>query len=353
MSVDTQLVDDGGPPDAFVAVASQRDLRMDPYTIVQLPGAADEDEDDGAVADADASADRIAAAVAAAESRAAADAASAVASAESRARADAASAISAAEAAARAVAAAETEITRLASMLAERTSQAAAFAHELDEARAAAESARLTAAEELDELIARVDRAERKSAELAAALASTQTDTGHADASAAEHEGLERTLRERAQVIRELEAEVARRERLVRDLAGALEEANVASFEGGSPTATYWRRVSTRWPSTWRAGRARLRPRRGRTRSCSGASPSPSARHPRPPPVRRVRRPRPLRLRGRRPAGRRRRRPRGVPPPGCRPRRGLEALRRALVQEHEARVRAETETQGGDSPDPA
>jgi hypothetical protein len=111
------------------------------------------------------------------------------------------------------------------------------LARELDEARAAAESARLASAEELDELIARVDRAERKSTERAAelasaltALAASQSDTGHADASAAEHEMLERTLRERAQVIRELEAEVARRERLVRDLAGALEEANLASL---------------------------------------------------------------------------------------------------------------------------
>jgi hypothetical protein len=76
------------------------------------------------------------------------------------------------------------------------------------------------------------------SAALAAAQAAVQAEANHPDASGAEHELLEQTLRERARVIRELEVEVARRDRLVRDLAGALEEAQDVSPAVSSPGVT-------------------------------------------------------------------------------------------------------------------
>ena len=37
VSVDTQLVPEADPPELFIALASQRDVRLDPYAIVQLP----------------------------------------------------------------------------------------------------------------------------------------------------------------------------------------------------------------------------------------------------------------------------------------------------------------------------
>ncbi len=40
VSVDTQLVPEADPPELFIALASQRDVRLDPYAIVQLPRAA-------------------------------------------------------------------------------------------------------------------------------------------------------------------------------------------------------------------------------------------------------------------------------------------------------------------------
>ncbi|MGH7436622.1 MAG: hypothetical protein ACRENE_13190, partial [Polyangiaceae bacterium] len=226
VSVDTQLVEENGDaPDAFVAVASQRDVSLDPYAIVQVPGREGADAGAGPGASPGARPDAAAALAAATE---------ALSATESRA--------SAAETALSTTAAtAAAEIARLESTLAERTTQVAAFAHELDEARASAEASRLSAAEELDELISRLDRAERKAVELAAALAaalaaqaSAQSEANHPDSSGAEHELLEQTLRERARVIRELEVEVARRDRLVRDLAGALEEAHDDS-PGGPP----------------------------------------------------------------------------------------------------------------------
>jgi SAM-dependent methyltransferase len=322
VSVDTQLVDEGGPPDAFVAVASQRDTKMAPYAIVQLP--ADAGVGVGVGVGVGAAAD-------------AAEATAALAAAVAAAREDAAAAITAAEsAAARAAAAAESAITRLESTLAERTSQLAAFARELDETRAAAESARLTAAEELDELIARVDRAERKSVELAAALAASQAsqaNTTHADSSAAEHEVLERTLRERAQVIRELEAEVLRRERLVRDLAGALEEASLASlpslasFEAPPPALAarldamaleLARRESEAQAAAWENEELK---RRLAIAERGAPGPAPDAGH--------------------------------APAPSAAALDELDALRRALVQEHDARVRAESGEAGRGRDGPA
>lgn len=182
VSVDTQLGEEATAPDVFVALASQRDVRLDSYSIVQLPASpGDEPSSPGVAAtvvEPDAGLIEELNAL--------------------RERADAAGALEAA--------------------LAERTRQANVLAHQLEEAQSAAQAGRLAAAEELDELIGRVDRAERKAAEL-------QGELSHVETHSADHAGLEETLRERARVIRGLEDELARRDRLVRELAGALEDA--------------------------------------------------------------------------------------------------------------------------------
>lgn len=192
VSVDTQLGEEATAPDVFVALASQRDVRLDPYSIVQLaaspPSPQDEPSSPGVAAVAEPDAGLLEELNALRRERA-----------ERAERADAAAALEAA--------------------LAERTRQANVLAHQLEEAQAAAQAGRLAAAEELDELIGRVDRAEHKAAEL-------QGELSHAETHSTDHAGLEETLRDRARVIRALEDELARRDQLVRELAGALEDAS-------------------------------------------------------------------------------------------------------------------------------
>ncbi len=192
VSVDTQLGEEATAPDVFVALASQRDVRLDPYSIVQLPASAqDEASPPGSPGLATAVVEPDAGLVQELNALR-----------ERAARGEAADALEAA--------------------LAERTRQANVLARQLEEAHAAAQAGRLAAAEELDELIGRVDRAERKAADL-------QGELSHVESHSADHAGLEETLRERARVIRGLEDELARRDQLVRELAGALEDASGAT----------------------------------------------------------------------------------------------------------------------------
>jgi hypothetical protein len=193
VSVDTQLGDEGGTPDAFVALGSQRDVRLDPYAIVQLPRLP---------------APEIAEAIAPPPSPPAADARV---FADLRARVE--------------------EVAALEGVLGDRNRRIAALTSELDELRAAVDASRLAAAEDLDELIARVDRAEQRATEQERELVLLGREE-----SADEHEAIEGRLRERAQVIRELEIELTRRDRLVRDLAGALEEASAELAARPSPS---------------------------------------------------------------------------------------------------------------------
>jgi hypothetical protein len=200
VSVDTQLGEEGGTPDAYVALGSQRDVRLDPYSIVQLPSN-EVDEVDEAF--------------------------------------DVAVTLlppppppqppppplrdehGPALAALRAELVARTEdVAALERALADRNRQVSALTGEVAELRTAVDAGRQAAADELDELIARVDKAEHRVAEQAREHAALEHDGG-----AAEHEAIEARLRERARVIRELEAELVRRDRLIRDLASALEEA--------------------------------------------------------------------------------------------------------------------------------
>ena len=125
-----------------------------------------------------------------------------------------------------------------------------------------------------------------------------------------DHEALERTLRERAQVIRELEAELARRDRLVRDLASALEEAS-----SGGEAATLRAKLD--------ALALDLARREGEAQAAEWTNQELERQ-----------------LAGARAAG-------DAPARLAAVLDELDALRIALVQEHEARVRAESKARAG------
>lgn len=180
VSVDTQLADVDRKPEGFIAVASQHGTSLDPYAIVELPAPARVPSD---ARRAGALQDELA---------------------EARLRAQALEG--------RAARAAELEHELLA-----RGRQLAELSAEVEEMRSAAEAGRI-AAVQVAELALRADRAER-----ALALAEPEFSRA-ADAHAAELQRFEDALHERAQAIRLLEAEVGRRERLVRELVAAVEE---------------------------------------------------------------------------------------------------------------------------------
>ncbi len=290
VSVDTQLGDEGGTPEVFVALGSQRDVRLDPYAIVQLPSIATPDAAEPAPPPEPTEEDR--AALASLRERAA--------------RGDKASALEEA--------------------LAERGRQVATLSRELDALRASVDAGRLAAAEELDELIARLDRAERRVAEQSEELRLSSRDEH-----AAEHAVLEKRLHERAQVIRDLELELVRRERLVRDLAGAIEDANGEAARGPAKTEQVEdlrrrldalaldlaRREGDAQAAAWSIQELERRLERA---GGAGATGSPVAPDPAP---------RLARLDE------------------------LEALRLALAQEHEARLRAESRSGSSAPPIPA
>jgi hypothetical protein len=187
VSVDTQLADPDRTPEAFVAVASQRGTSLDPYAIVELPEPEpvfqEEAEDEGLQSDLDEARLQVHALV-------------------DRVQLLEASAGRAAE---------------LEHDLAARGRQLAELSSEVEEMRSAAEAGRIAAAQ-VGELALRADRAER-------ALALAEPELARvADAHAGELHRFEEALRERAQAVRMLEVEVARRERLVRELVAAVEE---------------------------------------------------------------------------------------------------------------------------------
>lgn len=164
VSVDTQLADDPAPPAVFVALASQADVRLDPYAIVQLPGEA----------------------TAAAPEVSAAD--------RSAHEAECAQTLLR-------CAALETQIEELRARLAQSQADArqmAEMSNEVQRVRAAAEAGRVAAAE-LEQQAKRADRAEAEVGRLEAALS------------------------ERGAVVRSLEEEVARRERIVQELLDRLD----------------------------------------------------------------------------------------------------------------------------------
>jgi hypothetical protein len=195
VSVDTQLADGQRAPVAFVAVASQRGASLDPYAIIELP--APDHAPERVVQD----------------TRALDDARAELAEERLRSQALAAHA-EATQAQASAQAARAVELER---QLAARARQLADLSTEVEEVRSAAEAGRIAAAQ-VEELARRADRAEK-------ALALAEPEAARAaEAHTAELAAFERVLRDRAQAIRQLEMEVARREQMVRELVTALEE---------------------------------------------------------------------------------------------------------------------------------
>jgi hypothetical protein len=215
VTVDTQLADVDRAPQAFVALASQHGTRLDPYAIVELPApewhardVRELDEVRGLLEEKRAQLDLTRSDLH--ETTAALE--------ESRARLDAMRAQL--DQRTEALVALRTQVARSVELERElvfRTRQLAELSSEIEATRLAAEVGRVALAQ-ADELTRRAERAERARAQVEPELARLL------EAQAAELLVFEQALRERGQTIRSLEAEVARRERLVRELVGALDE---------------------------------------------------------------------------------------------------------------------------------
>lgn len=213
VSVDTQLVDEGQSPVAFVALASERGASLDPYAIYELPSEpapepAPERDDAELLAPLQSELAR------------------------EKVRVDG---LLAQLEGLRPQVARVQELEREALA---REGSLVALASEVEAIRASA-TASAEVASQVEALARRAEQAE-------AALARSGPS---ADEAAAELTRLEATLAERAALIRDLEAEVARRDRLVRDLVATVEEQAGAAPSG--PTG----------PEPWLEENARLRAR--------------------------------------------------------------------------------------------
>jgi hypothetical protein len=230
VTVDTQLADADRAPQAFVALASQRGTSLDPYSIVELPAPEPALLDVRALDDARALLEEQGAQL----DLTRADLRETTAQLEeARARLDAmreqldqrAEGTAALRAQAARAGELEREVAGRARQLAELSSDVASL-------RLAAEAGR-TAAAQADELARRAERADRTRAEAESEVARLL------EGQAAELLAFEEALRERALAIRSLEAEVARRERLVRELVGALDEHALRADDGHSMPAPH------------------------------------------------------------------------------------------------------------------
>jgi hypothetical protein len=234
VTVDTQLGESGRAPEGFVVVASQRGARLEPYTIVQLAAVAVRTERGEGTDEAVASGlalerERQLSALEAARG---ADR-DALAQAQLRTELlvgqleDLRRRLAEGERAAESVAALEETLRarsahalELEKSYAARNRELAELSSEVEEMRAAAEAGRIAAAQ-VEEVALRSDRAERRVAALEQELAKG------GDTQSKELADLEGVLRERAHAVRSLEVELARREQMVRDLVGTLEELEV------------------------------------------------------------------------------------------------------------------------------
>jgi microcompartment protein CcmL/EutN len=187
VSVDTQLVEEQQSPQAYVALASQRGATLEAYAIFELP--APElplpDLDALTAVQADLARERLRA-----------------------------------EALATQLETLRPQVARAMELEREVVARGRALAElstEVEEVRAAAEAGAAAAAQ-IEELARRADRAER-------ALSRVDPELERfAEAHASELQRFEVALRERAAAVRTLEAEVARRDRMVHELVAALEE---------------------------------------------------------------------------------------------------------------------------------
>jgi len=220
IGVDMQLAEGDRVADRFVVLASQRHASLEPYTIIELPPAASpavvrEEATRAALGQA-----RLQAEMLEAQLR------------ELRSRVSlgdrAAQAASELEAGLRAQSSRSAELE---STLVARARQLSDLSAEVEEMRAAADAGRIAAAE-VEEIASRADLAERRVAKLQQELATV------ADAHAAEVARLEEALVDRAQAARACEIELARRDQMVHELVGALGEGppvRPASSEPPSP----------------------------------------------------------------------------------------------------------------------
>ncbi|MGA3121506.1 MAG: hypothetical protein ABSF69_12125 [Polyangiaceae bacterium] len=184
VTVDTQLADGDRVVSAFVAVAGQGDAHVEAYSIVELPPRGRDQE---------------------------ADATDALRTELSNARLRTEGLES--ELMHRAARSAELEVA-----LAAETHHVSVLLAHVDEARAAAAAVRGSAQAEIDAITQHAHQTDRRSARLERDLSAA------GEACAAELAHFEEALRERAQAIRLLEAEMARRDQIVRDLVSALDE---------------------------------------------------------------------------------------------------------------------------------
>ncbi len=215
VSVDTQLAPDTQPPQAYVALASQRGVTLEAYAIFELPPSEPPepptppalvpvpvpvvvDHESLGIVQAELASERLRAEVLAGQLETL--------------RPQVARAIEL-----------EREVMSRGRALAE-------LSNEVEEVRAAAEAGAAAAAQ-IEELARRADRAERALTRFEPELARLN------DAHAAELQRFEAALRERAAAIRALEVEVARRDRMVHELVSALEEHTVAPVVPVAPQA--------------------------------------------------------------------------------------------------------------------
>jgi len=222
VSVDMQLAEGDRVADRFVVLASQRIVSLEPYSIIELPSA-------GAAAVMGEGA----ALAALGEARHQTEMLEAQLR-ELRSR------VSLGDRAAQAASEFEAELRTQSSRSAEleaalvaRSRHLSDLSAEVEEMRAAADAGRIAAAE-VEGIAARADLAERRVARLEQEFATA------GDANGAEIVRLEEALRDRAQAARACETELARRDQMVRELVGVLDEASVvrsASNEPPSPGA--------------------------------------------------------------------------------------------------------------------
>jgi hypothetical protein len=215
VTVDTQLAGSNRTPEAFVALGSQRGVRLDPYAIVELPQRLSEAEEVEA-------SEAVRMALAQAGVRAAGLEEQLE---ELRAHlGDMERGERAARGLEEALRNRSSQVADLESALAGRLRDVVALSQEVERMRATADAERAVAAQ-LDELVFRTERAER-------ALAALEPEQVRAtEVHAAELARYEEGLRDRAKAMRALEAELVRRERMVRELVDAIDEA------GSHPTS--------------------------------------------------------------------------------------------------------------------
>jgi hypothetical protein len=232
VSVDMQLGPEDKTPHAFVALASQRDVRLAPYALVELsPSAPPPPSDDAALratlAEATLKADLLAAQldqVRSATHRNLTEADAELAAHRTRVKdlEDQAADYK------RMFALAEVEVTASRAGLAELEERIAALEAELDAVRAAADVPQVDPAA-VALLAERAERGERAKAVVERLEADLASMGEH---HAAELHRVEALLLDRARALKELEAELGRRERLVKELVRALEDAQHVPAQG-------------------------------------------------------------------------------------------------------------------------